>query len=512
LVMLSMGLLSLLLPSNVTAGDLGFAEIEDLEFESYSPGLEVVFNAVEHSEIVLYMWNFGDGSDIEMGRSVNHTYDDYDTYTVKLMCMNEDGEWDNDTLKVKVRGVFYSEDMVVQVCCASACLAPFIAPFLLLVGLAIGTKFLLQHFTKRDWSIKSLTMAGLLIICIPLYCVFSLFLFFLPIGTLFVNVIVGSGVWILTGLVTVFIVAMGVKLLSKMPFFGLKDGLCIVRKALPIQKKQSSGIMKFSKKNYIDFVLELSLYPVFLAFFLMSLVSMDVKHPLDFLIWQNFIIVAFAPLVTFIILPIQILLDSNLMFVRKDPRTGIFIVYLGASIRNLLQGLLGVGAIVAFMGIFLNFGSGGELDQMMWGLFFMILIVVMVFPNVFLVAIVYGFFHNKFVKMTNNRLDKLNLPEYRIKEHKEDKRYIAMVPIEYQTWTMEKIRKSLSDAGPPLPTGVGIPQKPPAKSSPARPPPAKSPPARPPPAKSPPARPPPPGKLPLGKPPQAKLPPAKQTK
>jgi PKD repeat protein len=430
----------------VTAqGGSDFAEIEkpdsNIEVEVKE---DVNFSAARHSGLI-YIWNFGDGSPLEFGREVTHNYSEYGDYKVVLTCINPEGEMDNDTVKITVTGMFAQYPIYIQVFCSICMLAPIAIPIIILVIVAIVLKGQLEKKTERKWDFKALILAGVVLLCIPPYLLLSFFTFCTPCLTTGLNVVLGGLLWVGVGFVSIYLMKFMVWGMKKIPFGPFKNGLCIIRKPLPIESKFTDNTKKFSKKNFIEFALSMSLYPLFLTFFIMALFTETVADPADFFTLQNILIIMLAPLFTFMWVPIQIMLDSNLVFLRKEKQTGVLIMYMGASMRELVQGLVGVGAVVTFVSIFFVFGSGGEIMQIILGILIMFMIVPIVFPNIFLVVLAYSYFHNRLVKKMNEKLDELDLPEYHIKEDKEDYGHVAVVPLHKQTWTLEKIEDGIKE-------------------------------------------------------------------
>jgi PKD repeat protein len=430
----------------VTAqGGNNFAEIEEPD-SNIEVGVkeDVNFTGAYHSGLI-YIWNFGDGSPLAFGREVSHNYTEYGEYKVRLTCINTEGEMDNDTVKITVTGMFAMYPIYVQVFCSICTLIPIAIPIVILIIAAIVLKNQLEKKTDRKWDFKALILAGVFLLCIPFYLVLSFFTICFPCLTTGLNVVLGGLLWVGVGFVSIYLMKFMVWGMKKIPFGPFKNGLCIIRKPLPIESKFSNETKKFSKKNFVEFALSMSLYPLFLTFFIMALFTETVADPADFFTLQNIVIIMMAPLFTFMWVPIQIMLDSNLVFLRKEKRTGVLIMYMGASMRELVQGLVGVGAVVAFVRIFFVLGSGGELMQIILGIIIMFMIVPIVFPNIFLVVLAYSYFHNRLVKKMNEKLDELDLPEYRIKEDKEDYGHMAVVPLHKQTWTLEKIEEGIKE-------------------------------------------------------------------
>ena len=424
--------------------DNQFAEIEDVSHKKIGIKEDVTFTAAYHTGLV-YIWNFGDGEPIEIAREVTHNYTEYGDYKVVLTCIDSRGAMENDTVTITVTGTFAQYPIYVQVFISICMLSPIAIPIVILIIVAVVLRNTLESHTKRNWDFKALLLGGVLVVCLPLYMLLTVLTICIPLLITVMNVVLGGLIWVGIGFLSVYFMKFGVKTMTKLPVDILKKGLCIIRKPLPIEKKFIGETKKFSKKNYVEFALSMSLYPLFLTFFIMALFTETVTDPADFFTYQNLIIIFCAPLFTFLWVPIQIMLDSNLVFLRKEKRTGVLIMYMGASMRELVQGLVGVGAIVAFVRIFFVFGSGGELMQIILGVLIMFAVVPIVFPNIFLVVLIYSKFHNRFVKKMNDALDELGLPEYRIKEDKEDYGHMAVVPIKRQTWTLEKIEDSIEE-------------------------------------------------------------------
>jgi hypothetical protein len=194
----------------------------------------------------------------------------------------------------------------------------------------------------------------------------------------------------------------------------------------------------------MEFVLELSLLPVFLAFFITSLLAVFMKGEIG--LSSDYVMLFMllgAPLITFIIIPIQILLDSNLMVVTKDEKSGIIMLYLGAKFKGMMQNVLGVGSFLSYIGTFVVVGSGQEWTQIVMAIFVISLIIPVMLPSIFLVVCIYSLFHNRFVKNLNDALDKTVQKEYKIKQDKTDWHFIAMVPKKYESQTIEQVTRHL---------------------------------------------------------------------
>ncbi len=68
--------------------------------------LEVTFDASGSSDpdgdVTEYLWRFQDGSTPESGETVTHTFQTADEHTVELVVVDEQGNWDTDTITVSV--------------------------------------------------------------------------------------------------------------------------------------------------------------------------------------------------------------------------------------------------------------------------------------------------------------------------------------------------------------------------------------------------------------------------
>lgn len=438
--------LCLLAVPAATADDTPLANIKPMDKGSYKIDEDITFEAEDRGNIT-YIWNFDDESEMVFGRVVEHNYTYYGTYHVVLVCIDKNGTWDNDTVTIKVVGMFGDQNILVRVLMLGICFLPLIIPALVLLFFAYVTQQVLKSF-KKEFTLKILMLGLMLFICALIWTVVSLFTFCIPLAFLCANVACGAILWIATGYLSVPVTAWVIKILSKMKTFNLKKGLCLIRKPLPIPEVQAGNKTKLDTKSYLEFALEMSIYPLFMTFFLMSFITGDIEQPRDFFNGMNIFILLFAPLVTFIIVPIQILLDSNLVFVRKDKRTGVLIVYLGASLKDLFQGLIGVGAVISFVKVFLTVGSGGEIEQFTVALLLMMLIIPIIYPGLFLVVLLYTYFHNRLVRKLNDRLDKIILREYKIKEHREDSCYLAVVPLRHDSHPLEDVQRQMDQPEP----------------------------------------------------------------
>jgi len=430
----------LVMPISVVTGigEKGFAEISPLSEESYSPDEDIEFEAVDHGNLV-YIWNFGDGSEPEFGREVSHNYSEYGTYTVVLICHDLDSdEFDNDTVEVKVEGIFGGSPLYMQVIVIFTCLGPFLITFLLLLLAAVILRLVMKRITKRKFELKK-SMIFMFMVWMFLLHFSIMSIFTLTIGPvlpfmMLSAVVLGAIAWISMGALSLLLLPPLIKLGSRLPVVG--KGLCVIRKPLPIQKKLKNGKLRFSKKNYMDFVLETSITPLFLMFFMMSLASYNISNPNQFWTAQNMLFIFLAPVMTFVIVPLQILYDSNIVWIRQSRERGAEIRYLGTMLSEVFRGVMGIGALGAFIGVFLQIGSGGELEQVFWAVILILMIVPLVYPGLFLVVALYSLMHNLYVKGTDRFFDKLNFSEYVIRVHERDRRHIIVAPTDMKDVSM----------------------------------------------------------------------------
>ncbi|MCK5772757.1 MAG: PKD domain-containing protein, partial [Thermoplasmata archaeon] len=429
-------------------GDGGWARIKKLESRSVPVGENITFEAAGGEEIH-YMWNFGDGSDIGIGKQVTHNYSSIDTYAVTLTCYNRStGEYSNDTVDIKVTGIMSGEPILMQFIVMVICLGPFFLTSLSLLLFAFVSKKILNVTTKRKWEVKKLFIFWLLLMCLFLYFMLSLLFFLMSAnpGVFMITLLsVGGGVtmWAFSGLLSIAFLPLVVRLLRVLPL-GIGKGLCIIRKPPPIERKVVNGKEAFSKKNLMDFALETSIGPLFLTFFIMSLASYNITDPHQFWSVGTILLIFMAPILTFIVVPIQILYDSNIVWVRRSKGNGAEVRYLGSTVSEIFRELMGVGALGAFIGVFINLGSGAELEQFFWAVLMILAIVPMVFPNVFMVVLIYGFVHNFMVRRVNRRFMRMGFEEYVIKVHRKDEKHIAVVPSSMKGGKLERLEKDLN--------------------------------------------------------------------
>ncbi len=407
-----------------------------------------------------YFWYFGDGTEIQEGIWVEHSWSVADRYEIILWVVDEFGDVVlQDSANIDIEN---SMSTLAFEICFSACMVFPLGCFIFIVIicsliLAVIINAIIKPKKKKKeekmedtppqqkvkWQSVALFITLLLTINGFWMASMGLYLITDDIGDICwpfflapFNICCGVIGWITFAYIGVWAWYAVLATMRNAPYFKkFKNNFILIKKDEPIKGKMKKGKRKMKISSHINFALETALTGSFVAFFLITLTFHQVDS-LDELMSMavresNLIraLILFPPLISFIIVPFQTLLDSNLLFVNKDDKRGIVVIYLGSRFKEILQGVLGVSAVVGFVMMFMTLNDEIHF-KVIACIAFMFTIFTLTFPVVFGVAFVYSFTHNFMVRQMNKRWDAMKVKEFHIRESKEYAHHMCIEPME----------------------------------------------------------------------------------
>ncbi|MFW5928489.1 MAG: hypothetical protein ACOCSL_04715 [Thermoplasmatota archaeon] len=181
------------------------------------------------------------------------------------------------------------------------------------------------------WSIgkKIKFILLLLIFIVPIVVLMNIPELFLIV--LF-SVIAGSSTWYLTGKLTPFFIGIYIRLHKK--FSGNPKMIAVLKNKNP----SSSDVW-----NKVYMSLSESIFPTIIAF---SIIGYILKNSETLQSEQVFLVLLFAPVIVFFVIPLKILIDSKLFYLNRNTKE---VTSLGKEVNIRLKSVGGIFALALFM-------------------------------------------------------------------------------------------------------------------------------------------------------------------
>jgi len=178
---------------------------------------------------------------------------------------------------------------------------------------------------------------------------------------------------------------------------GRNDFICRVKSPQSVTE---------SKSDHLYMAIEWCLFPTLVVFFVLSFIAQGIAPEGKSMMeshWIWIFMFLIPPLATIIAIPIRLLTDSSLMRFNTQSR---ILEPFGLTFKRMFRAVGGVGAMASFAKVALNKGG------VWYAMKDTFTILLFVFPLIFIATIFYGFWHPKYLREVERKIESFHYQNY----------------------------------------------------------------------------------------------------